>query len=193
MKFNNKLNLVEYLQVVNEIAQEFFDVNTYEYTPHIGEIYAVCAYYNHCVELEDTDHIKVHPIEDLSDMQQLYDNLEFMAHFWQEIDGTESIETSFTFGHAYEQALDIVDYKKSDANSFAIAITSGMEAILKAFRESFSDDEIKKFTNIAQQVVEGKLSNQAIVDAYGNSDRFKENTEKLQGEDNVVIPFPQKK
>jgi hypothetical protein len=193
MKFNNKLNLVEYLQVVNEIAQEFFDVNTYEYTPHIGEVYAVCAYYNHCVELEDTDEIKIHPIEDLGEMQQLYDNAEFMAHFWEEIDGIESVQTSFTFGHAYEQALDIVEYKKSDANSFAIAISSGMGAILNAFRESFSDDEIKKFTNIAQQVVEGKLSNQAIADAYENSDRFKENTEKLQRDDNVVIPFPQKK
>lgn len=194
MKYNNKLNLIDYLQVVNEIAQEFFDANTYEYTPQVGELYAVCSYFNHCVELEETDTIKKHPIEDMMDMQELYEDDDFMEHFWNEIDDFDCVKTSLTFGHAYSQALDIVNYKKSDANSFAIAISSGMDAILTSFRESFSDDEIKKFTEIAQQVVEGKLSNEAIVDAYEKSDRFKENTKQIEENQNPqVIQFPIKK
>lgn len=193
MKFNNKLNLVEYLQVVNEIAQEFFDSNTYEYTPQIGEMYAVCAYFNHCVELEDSDDIKVHPIEDIMDMQQLYDNEEFMKHYNEAILNNDDI-ASLLFGNAYYQAKDIVEYKKSDANAFATAISLGMEAILKSFKNIFSDEDINKFADIAKQITEGKLSSEAIVEAYGNSDRFKEKTEELNASHKPsVIPFPQKK
>ena len=194
MKYNNKLNLVEYIQVVEEITNEFFDANTYEFTPHIGEVYAVCAYFNHCVELEETDTIKKHPIEEMADMQELLDNEDFMKHFNEEINESENvINASLTFGHAYNHVLDIVEFKKNDANAFATAISAGMGAILNSFRESFSDDEISKFTNIAQQIVEGKISNQGIVDAYTNSDRFKEKTESIKSETPVVIPFPQKK
>ncbi len=193
MKFNNKLNLVEYLQVVNEIANEFFDMNTYEYTPQVGEMYAVCAYFNHCVELEDTDEIKTHPIVDIMDMQQLYDNEEFMKHYNDAI-YNYNIGTSLLFGNAYDQAQDIVEYKKSDANAFATAISTGMDAILKSFRESFSDEDITRFTDIAKQIKDGKLSSEAIVEAYGNSERFKEKTEELNASSEPpVIPFPQKK
>lgn len=193
MKFNNKLKLVEYLQVVNEIANEFFDENTYEYTPQIGEMFAVCAYFNHCVELEETDDIVIHPIEDIMDMQQLYDNVEFMKHYNEAILDYDG-HISLLFGCAYDQAKDIVEYKKSDANAFATAISSGMGAILKSFRDTFSDEDMAKFTDIAKQITEGKLSSEAIVEAYGNSDRFKEKTEELNAHhEPSVIPFPQKK
>lgn len=192
MKFNNKLNLVDYLQVVNEITNEFFDANTYEYTPQIGEMFAICAYFNHCVELEEEDEIKTHPIVDIMDMEQLYDNDEFMKHYYEEIWNENNYK--LTFGNAYDKAIDIVEYKKSDANAFATAIASGMGAILKSFKDSFSDDEIKRFTEIAEQVTNGKLSGEAIVEAYGNSDRFKEKTEELStSSEPTVIPFPQKK
>ena len=195
MKFNNKLSLVDYLQVVNEIANEFFDMNSYEYTPQIGEIYAVCAYFNYCVELEDTDEIKVHPITDIMDMQQLFDNEEFMEKYNAAvIDNNAITKFSLTFGNAYHQANAIVNYKKNDANSFAIAISSSMNAILNSFRESFSDEEITNFTNIADQIVQGKLSSDAIVEAYGNSSRFKDNTNELNSlSESNIIPFSQDK
>ena len=191
MKYNNKLDLIEYFQVIDEIVEQHFDTNTNEYVPQFGELFVVCAYYNHCVELEDSDDFKIHPIEDMMDMEELLKNEDFMAHFQNEIDRFEIVETSLTFGHAYDKAMDIIQYRKNDANSFATAISLGMDAILKSFRESFSDEEIQKFTGIAQQVVDGKLSNEAIVDAYEHSDRFKENTDSLS--EPTVIPFPSKK
>ena len=194
MKYNNKLDLVEYLQVVNEIANEFFDANTYEYTPQIGEMYAVCAYYNHCVELEDTDDMTTHPIEDIMDMQQLYDNEEFMNEYNCAIDDDGWYVASLSFGNAYIQAKSIVEYKKRDANAFATAITACFDAILKSFRNSFSDEEINKLTEIAGQIVHGKLSSEAIVEAYGNSKRFDDNTEELNASsDHKVIQFTDNK
>lgn len=191
MKYNNKLNLIEYFQVIDEIVDQHFNMETYEYAPQFGELFAVCAYFNHCVELEESDSFEIHPIEDMMDMADLLEDKDFMEHFQNEVDGYDAIKTSLTFGHAYDKAIEIVEYKKNDANAFATAISSGMDAILKSFRDSFSDDEIERFTNIAQQVVDGKLSNEAIVDAYEKSDRFKENTESLS--EPTIIPFPQKK
>lgn len=186
MKFNDKLNLVEYIQVVNEIANEFFDSNTYEYTPQIGEIYSVCAYFNHCVELEDSDMIKTHPIEDIMDMQQLYDNEEFMEHYNSAISNYDR-SISLLFGNAYWQAIDIVDYKKNDANSFAIAISAGMNAILKSFKDSFSDDDINKYIEIAKQITNGNFSSEMILNAYENK-HFQDKEDKSN-----VIPFSQNK
>lgn len=192
MKFNNKLNLVEYLQIIDEMVNEFFDLNTYEYTPHIGEIYSVCAYFNHCVVLEDGDEIQTHPITDIMDVQQLYDNEEFMKHYNDE---TYNFDNNYlTFGNAYYQALDIVEYKKRDANSFATAISSAIGAVLQSFKDSFSEDDIEKFVNIAKQISDGKISNEAIAAAYENSTRFQENTDKLNAPSVPVgIPLPQKK
>ena len=189
MKYNNKLNLVEYLQTVNEIVAEYFDSEKYEYSPHVGEMYVVCAYFNHCVELEEDDVIKQHPIDDILDMQQLYDNEDFMEHFNNEIDSYDAVNFNLTFGHAYQNAMDIVESKKSDANAFATAISASMNAILQAFRNSFSDSDIQKFTDIAQQVLNGKISNEAIVNAYEHSERFKENTEEVNKA--KIVSFPQ--
>lgn len=190
MKYNNKLNLVEYFQIIDEIVHEYFDMDTYEYVPQFGELFAICSYYNHCVELEESDDFKIHPIEDIMDMKELLENEDFMSHYNTEINCLDSLNATFTFGHAYDKAMEIVDYKKNDANSFANAIGSAINAILTSFRESFSDEEIEKFTTIAQQVVDGKLSNEAIVAAYDKSERFKQNTDELSGKN--IIPFPSK-
>lgn len=194
MKYNNKLDLVKYLQLVEEISNEYFDMSTYEYVPHIGELYSVCAYFNNCVELEDIDEIKKHPITDLMDMQMLYDNKDFMEHYRREIMSGYQEGMTLTFGSAYVQAMEIVDYKKNDANSVAIAISATMSSILKSFRDSFNDESISKITEIAQQIVEGKITNESIIDAYEKSDRFKANTESINETPNDnILPFPSKK
>ena len=180
MKFDNKLNLKDYFQVINDIVGQYFNEETNEYTPQFGEAYALCTFFNLCVELEDKDEIKKQPIDDIMDMQSLYDCDELMQEFWDEIDGYGSLSHSLTFGNAYQKAMEIVDFKKNDANSFATAISASFDAILKSFRESFSDDTINNFTEIAQNIADGKLSEEAIIKAYDNSDRFKENTESAK-------------
>ena len=190
MKFDNKLNLVEYLQVVSEITSEFFDEETYEYTPQIGEMYALCLYFNHCVEIEENDGITLNHITDISDMEQLYGNEELMKHYEDEI-WSDVGTTALTFGNAYEKAKEIVEYKKNDANAFATAITESINAILKSFRESFTEEDVMKISDIAKQITSGKLSNESIVKAYENSSRFKDNTKELNDSQNIV-QFPTK-
>lgn len=190
MKFNNKLELVEYLELVSKIAEQFFDEETNEYTPQVGEIYAVCEYFNHCVELEDSDEIKTHPINDITEIQQLLDNEEFVENYTKAIWSSNSI-VSLQFGNAYDAAKDIVEYKKNDANQFATAIVVGLEAVLKSFKESFSEEDVAKIAEIAKEISSGKLSNESIVKAYENSERFKENTAEMKT--NTVVQFPDNK
>ena len=185
MKFNNKFDLVEYLQVVTEIVQDYFDLNTHEYMPHIGEINSVCVYYNHCVEPEDYDELP-HPITDIHDMEKLFNNVEFMAHYRSEVNDYID-EFGLTFGAAYDKAMDIVEYKKTDANSFAYVITSGLNAALESFTDALGNINLENLTGIAKDISSGKLSNESIAEAYSHSDRFKSNTEDLNEQADKIV------
>ena len=199
MKFNNKLNLVDYLKVVQEISGAYFDSETYDYIPQIGEMFAICSFFNYCVELEDDDEQIPKPIEEISDAEKIYNNAEIMDEFCKETaiyvgEKYDCSIPSLTFGHAYYQAMDIVKEKLSDANAFATAISLSIESVLKGFKILFSEEDMEKLAKITSDIASGKLSNEAIIDAYSNSDRFKENTERANAKAvSNAIPFPQKK
>ena len=190
MKFNDKLNLVDYLKVINEIVSEYFDDDTYEYTPHVGEINALRVYYDYCVELENGEGTEKKKIEDINEMIDLFENNILMDHFNTEIDDYDSLRIELTFGHAYNKAMEIVEYKKVSANSFANTMTFAVKAILDAFKSSFTEDDINKVYEIAKQISSGKLSNQGIVDAYGET-KFAENDDAQK--DDKVIPITKNK
>lgn len=184
MKYHYKLNLIEYIQVVNEIVQDYFDPVTYEYTPHIGELHAVSVYYNHCVELEKGDSMPAQPITDIKDMQRLLDDEEFMVNY---VEATLYSGGLATFSDAYDKAMDIVEYKKSDANSFALAISTGMGAVIDSLRGVLENVDVDKFAQIAKEISSGKISNEAIAEAYSNSDRFKSNTESINETTDKIV------
>jgi len=197
MKFKERLSINEYIQVVNEIADNYFDLTTGEYYPHIGEIQAVCIFYNHCVELEEDDAIKVHPIVLLDDMQILFKDEEFMKRYNRAISEKGRFRLNFT--NAYNAAMEIVRHRNNDANALTTAIDLGVRNAFKSLADVFTTDDIKALTDVASQVVGGVITPEAIVKAYENSERFKENTESLlTKEENTeevenVIPMPEKK
>ena len=192
MKFNNKLNLVDYLKVVNEITSDFFDDETYEFTPHVGEINALRAYYDHCVELEEGEGEKK-PIENIMDMQELYDNIDLMSEFVKQTSDIENMDIDLTFGHAYYNAMEIVSYKKASANSFANATTYAIKSVLDAFKSSFSEEEVNKIYELAKQISSGKITNQGIVDAYESKFLENEDKEEPKKDDGNVIKIKKKK
>ena len=58
MKFNNKLKLADYIRLVDEIVEGYFNSETGEYLPHIGEIHTMYLYFKNCATAEDGDEIK---------------------------------------------------------------------------------------------------------------------------------------
>ncbi len=57
MKFNNKLKLPQYIKLVDEIVEGYFEQTTGEYVPHIGEIHMAYLYFKNCAVAEDGDEV----------------------------------------------------------------------------------------------------------------------------------------
>ena len=57
MKFNNKLKLPQYIKLVDEIVEGYFEQTTGEYVPHIGEIHMAYLYFKNCAIAEDGDEV----------------------------------------------------------------------------------------------------------------------------------------
>ena len=203
MKFNSKLSIADYVGVVEELASNYFNSVTGEATPHIGNIYSVYVYFKYCVESEDGDTVtqdtinivdeEGNPSIDLNELQKLFDDEKFMARYQKDIDVYCRSEEVFRldFAHAFADANEYAQNKANSAHAVSAAISNSIAGIMKAFRESFSDETINGLTELAKDIKDGKLSEEAIVEAYGNSERFAKKTQELEG--SKIIKLPEKR
>ena len=203
MKFNSKLNITDYVGVVEELASNYFNSATGEATPHIGNIYSVYVYFKYCVESEEGDTVtqdtiniideEGNPSIDLNELQKLFDDEKFMARYQKDIDVYCRSEEVFRldFAHAFVDANEYAQNKANSAHAVSAAISNSIAGIMKAFRESFSDETINSLTELAKDIKDGKLSEEAIVEAYGNSERFARKTQELEG--SKIIKLPEKR
>lgn len=203
MKFNSKLSITDYVGVVEELASNYFNIATGEATPHIGNIYSVYVYFKYCVESEEGDTVtqdtiniideEGNPSIDLNELQKLFDDEKFMARYQKDIDVYCRSEEVFRldFAHAFVDANEYAKNKANSAHAVSAAISNSIAGIMKAFRESFSDETINGLTELAKDIKDGKLSEEAIVEAYGNSERFAKKTQELEG--SKIIKLPEKR
>lgn len=203
MKFNSKLSITDYVGVVEELASNYFNIATGEATPHIGNIYSVYVYFKYCVESEEGDTVtqdtiniideEGNPSIDLNELQKLFDDEKFMARYQKDIDVYCRSEEVFRldFAHAFVDANEYAKNKANSAHAVSAAISNSIAGIMKAFRESFSDETINSLTELAKDIKDGKLSEEAIVEAYGNSERFAKKTQELEG--SKIIKLPEKR
>ena len=203
MKFNSKLSITDYVGVVEELASNYFNSATGEATPHIGNIYSVYVYFKYCVESEEGDTVtqdtiniideEGNPSIDLNELQKLFDDEKFMARYQKDIDVYCRSEEVFRldFAHAFVDANEYAQNKANSAHAVSAAISNSIAGIMKAFRESFSDETINGLTELAKDIKDGKLSEEAIVEAYGNSERFARKTQELEG--SKIIKLPEKR
>ena len=204
MKFNNRLSITGYVNVVEELASNYFNSATGEATPHIGNLYSVYVYFKYCVESEEGDIVTQDTINitdeegeqsiDLNELQKLFDDKKFMTNYHIAIDISESYDDCLfclDFAHAFVDANEYAKNKANSAHAVSAAISNSIAGIMKAFRESFSDETINGLTELAKDIKDGKLSEEAIVKAYGNSERFAKKTQELEG--SKIIKLPEKR
>lgn len=203
MKFNSKLSIIDYVSVVEELASNYFNSATGEATPHMGNIYSVYVYFKYCVESEEGDTVtqdtiniideEGNPSIDLNELQKLFDDEKFMTRYQKDIDVYCRSEEVFRldFAHAFVDANEYAKNKANSAHAVSAAISNSIAGIMKAFRESFSDETINGLTELAKDIKDGKLSEEAIVEAYGNSERFARKTQELEG--SKIIKLPEKR
>ena len=188
MKFNNKLKLADYIRLVDEIVEGYFNSETGEYLPHIGEIHTMYLYFKNCAIAEDGDEITPENIDtdgdtDFEKLEKIADDADFIDKFegalFCQHDGY------FGFGNAYYNAMKIVESRVENGGLLVQRIINGMTNIADMLSGTFTEENIQTIAQAMNDIKEGKLSAESIADAYANSERFKQNTE-----DAKVIELP---
>lgn len=184
MKFNNKLKLADYVRLVDEIVEGYFDKTTGEYVPHIGEIHMAYLYFKNCVIAEDGDEVTPENIDTDGDVD--FEKLEAVLNdpvFMSATDGGY-----LGFSNAYYNAMKIVDARVENGGLAVQRIINGITNVAEMLSGTFTEENVQAFAKAVEDIQNGKLSAESIANAYANSDRFKENTE-----DSKIIELPQQK
>lgn len=167
---NTELSMIDYLVMVNDMVLEYFNEDG-EYQPHIGMLNVMRLFYNHCVIESKFD--TPHDIIDAMDMEIIVEDDDFLNAFNEAIIG-DSSGIRMNFSNAYKDAMDIVETKKQSVERAVGSIKKALSSIIDTINPLLTDEHIEKVSEIARDVASGKLSAEAIVDAYGKSNRFKQ-------------------
>ena len=180
MDINTKLGIVDYMAMVNEISEEYFDI-TGEYQPQFGELNAMRLFYNKCVTKSKFDERFGHNIVDALDMESLVADKQFIEEYNKAITGDGIIRLDFC--NAYRVALDIVKNRKSSIESIINSIKNGLNDMINMLSPALSDENMSNISKIAESISNGGISADAIVEAYGKSKRFQD---VVNSKDNVI-------
>lgn len=168
-----KLGLLDYVSMVNNIANEFFDEEG-TYTPHIGRINAMRLFYNECV-IESKFDIP-HDIIDVPQMEILVKDDDFIKAFNDAIEFNGSV--CLDFANAYREAIDMVDTRKNSLASAIEVFKGAMVGITEKISPILTESNLDRLTKIADDVSNGNITPEAIAAAYGNSQRITDIAQK---------------
>lgn len=163
LKIANRFDVANYLNLVDILCEGFFFLGNY--SPARGRLNAIRHFYNICV-LDDIDGI-AHDIQDDIEIDKLLLNEDFMKEFSAEISDINK-SNDLTFGMAYHDALEMVNTKKSALGQITDAILSLVSDFTDKITDTFSEESLDRMENIAKDIKDGKISDNAIVEAVGN-------------------------
>lgn len=164
---NVKLSLFDYLGMVNAIVSEFINEDDGSYQPHIGNLNAMRLFYNYCVKKSDYDKKYEHNITDAESMAEIVADDGFIVEFNKALDFDGKI--SYNFANAYRTAMDIVDTEKSAINRLAKTVSAAIGEILESTSSLLTEENLSVLSQIGKDISNGKISAEAIVDAYAKN------------------------
>lgn len=170
MVVDTNLGIVDFIQVVNDIALEYFNVDG-AYQPHIGMLNAMRIFYNICVKESQFDEEYGHDIFDALDMENIVKDKDFINEF---TNATVPVCEKLDFANAYIKALDIVENKKTSLNGAIEMIRNMIFEFMDSVDGIFKDENLEKITDIAEKISNGKINADTIVEAYAQSQRLKD-------------------
>lgn len=168
MVIKKDFSVIDYVSLVNGIADEFFDVNG-EYQPHLGRLNVMRLFYNECVTESKFD--LPHDFNDALMLEPLIQDEEFIAEFNKALKGDGSIRLDFA--NAYAEAMEIVNVRKGSFGNAVDVIKGAISNIIDMINPVLGTDNIEKFKQIADSFTSGNLSADAIIEAFGNKDENK--------------------
>lgn len=168
---NNSLKLGDYIYLVNEIADGYFDFQG-NYQPHLGILNTMRIYYISCVVNSVYDEKVPHNVIDIADMQIVIEDEEFQACFNEAIMPSDTY--SITFGTAYKMAMDIVERKNYSISEGVNIVKNVILEIADKISPAFNDDTLNQLSTIAKEIDKGNLTPNAMWEAYSKSEAFKQ-------------------
>jgi len=154
MEYDQKLDVITYLGMVEEIADGFF-VNG-EYQPHIGKMNAMRLFYNKCVVHDGND------IDDFDGLIAVLNETSLTSYFKEAV---HTYEDHFCFSEAYADAMDIVSFKKGSIGSLLDYVTSWLTKIADDMKDALSEDNLDKISQIAERINNGESISNAVMDS----------------------------
>lgn len=164
MVIKKNLSVIDYVTLVNGIANDFFDSETGEYTPHIGRLNAMRLFYNECVT--DSKFDLPHDFEDALQMDVLVEDEEFIKEFNAAVVGDGVVRLDFA--NAYADAMEAVNAKKNSFGNAVNIIRKAIEKVSESISSVVTDESLEKLTKIADSVNTNNLSLDSFVKAYSN-------------------------
>lgn len=197
MKFNNKLKLPQYIKLVDEIVEGYFEQTTGEYVPHIGEIHMAYLYFKNCVIAEESDEVTPENIDadgdvDFVKLEAVLNDSIFVRAIENNVfclsDPFCVSNEYLSFGNAYHNAIEVIRARVENGGLAVQRIINGITNVADTLAGTFTEETVQAIVKAVEDIQNGKLSAESIANAYANSDRFKENTE-----DSKIIELPQQK
>lgn len=155
MNYKNRITATEFLAVAETITDNYFDESG-KYTPHFGILDAYRLFYNLCV----TKGEKITTIEEL---EKVIENNNLIEAF---NDCIAHNEGGLTFSAAYHAAKDMVEQRKTSITSAVTMITELITDVSNRIKDVMSGENLSRIETIAQDIKDGKLSADAVVEAY---------------------------
>lgn len=162
-EINTRLGLYEYINMANQIALEYFDDDG-TYQPHIGKINAMRLFYNNCVVKSKFDDVYDHNITSSDDLVDILADDDFIIEFEDAIRN----HGAFSFGAAYDDALDMVYARKSSIGSVIDALNRMLKKLNDKLSDVLSDENVEQLSKIAQNISDGGITAEDIVNAYSD-------------------------
>jgi len=164
---NTKLSVVDYVSLVADIADGYFDLLSGDYQPHLGIANGMLIFYNQFYKDSKEDEIVT---VDLFEPVVKDDN--FMEAFNEAMIPCESF--AYDFAHAYIDALDIVETKKNSVERMINGLREGIMDILNTVTPVMDKDNVDKLLELSNRVARGEVTAQKILETYKDSDQYKE-------------------
>ena len=174
MKYNvevdTRLSLSDYFNVVDDLVLSYFDVDG-KYQPQMGFINSIKVFYNYCVKHSSLDGIVEHDFSNLVDVEIIMEHDEIMREYFKAT--TLDYEPSYVdFARAYQDALDIVEHKKTSVGNLAEQLGTALEKIVARINEVVNREDLDKMAEISKYFAEHGVDADAIMKAYGKSEKF---------------------
>lgn len=170
MIVNTKMDVMTYIQTVNNLASEYFYSNG-EFAPHVGMINAMKMFYDTCVTSDSLATRITDGMDEISIVNVLAADEDFIYEFNRALFADHHC---LDFANAYRDAMDIVETRKSSFCSVTDIVKNMLDEIVKKITPALSEENFKALTVIANNIAAGKPTAQSFVEAFSKSQRFKE-------------------